>query len=291
MGDVIYAPQAQYVLCDKFSSKTVDVSTGAPQGCVLSPTLYSLYTNDYRRHFDDTYVLKFADDSSIIGLIDSEENYGHYFEEVHNFVSWCKDNFLSVNVTKTKELVIDFRIIKNPFVPLEIESKIVECVESYKYLGMTLDNELNWHLHISTLCSKLSQRLYFLRKLKTFKINADILNLFYSAMLQSLITFGITCWGGSLLEGDSDLINSIIHKAEKVIGRSLPNVSELYSVKAESKCKHIIKDKSHPLHDEYVVSGRSMRYLTILCKTERYRNTFVPVTSKMLSSSKTVSTE
>ena len=77
----------QYVKLNDSPSELVQINTGAPQGCVLSPTLYTIYTNDYRSCKNNTILIKFADDSTIQGLLcDSQDC---YFEEVKCFVGWC----------------------------------------------------------------------------------------------------------------------------------------------------------------------------------------------------------
>ena len=159
----------QYVKLNDSLSELVQINTRAPQGCVLSPILCSIYINDYRSHKNNTILIKFADDSTIQGLLcDSEDC---YFEEVKCFVGWCEKNFLMLNVKKTKEMIIDFRIRKNPMRQLEINDESVETVGSYKYLGFTIDNKLNWHAHVDVLCNKLYTRLFFLIKLKSFHVN------------------------------------------------------------------------------------------------------------------------
>ena len=92
---------------------------------------------------------------------------------------------------KTKEMIIDFRITKNPMRQLEINDESVETVGSYKYLGFTIDNKLNWHVDV--LCNKLNTSLFFLKKLKSFHVNESILKMFYQALILSVITFGIIC--------------------------------------------------------------------------------------------------
>ena len=81
-------------------------STGSPKGTVLSPFLFTLYTNDCRGT-KEAPIIKYSDDSAILDL--SNDNY--YFTEVAKFTEWCEMNYLMLNVSKTKELVIDFHHI------------------------------------------------------------------------------------------------------------------------------------------------------------------------------------
>ena len=78
---------------------------------------------------------------------------------------------------------------------------LVERVESYIYLGVTLDNALNWNPHIMTLLKKLDidTRLYFLRTLNSFHVDKTLLCTFYIAIVESVtgICFAMTCWSGN----------------------------------------------------------------------------------------------
>ena len=74
-------------------------------------------------------------------------------------------------ITKTKELIIDFRTEPAPHDKLIIMGEEVETVVSYKYLGVNVDDKLNWNVHASSVLSKTNQRMYFVRKLKYFKIS------------------------------------------------------------------------------------------------------------------------
>ena len=255
----------QYVKLNDSLSELVQINTGAPQACVLSPTLYTIYTNDYRSHKKNTILIKFADDSTIQGLLcDSEDC---YFEEVKCFVGCCEKNFLMLNVKKTKEMIIDFKITKNPMRQLEINDESVETVGFYKYLGFTIDNKLNWHAHVDVLCNKLNTRLFFLKKLKSFHVNESILKMFYQALIQSVITFGISCWGGNITEGDKQKINRSIKKAGKIVGEELPLLNDLYKKHSITK----VNDPCHPLWNAYQILGRSEGFITVHGKTERYK--------------------
>ncbi len=92
----------QLVRLGKFSSSTHTISTGAPQGCVLSPLLFSLYTNDCTSKDPSVKLLKFADDTTLIGLIqDGDES--AYRQEVKELAVWCSLNNLELNTLKTVE--------------------------------------------------------------------------------------------------------------------------------------------------------------------------------------------
>lgn len=86
-------------------SNSITVSTGSPQGCVLSPLLFIPLTHDCTARF---HIVKFADDTAVVGLI-KDNNESAYTEEVRQLTTWCRHHNLSLNVDKTREAVIDFR--------------------------------------------------------------------------------------------------------------------------------------------------------------------------------------
>ncbi len=85
------------------TSSTTTLSTGAPQGCVLSPLLFTLLTHDCTAKFSSNHIIKFADDTSVVGLISNNDE-THYREEVAQLAEWCGANNLSLNVEKKRRL-------------------------------------------------------------------------------------------------------------------------------------------------------------------------------------------
>ena len=98
----------QVVRVGNNTSATLILNTGAPQGCVLSPLLYSLFTHDCTARHDSNTIITFADDTTVVGLISDNDEAG-YREEVKDLAVWCQNNNLSLNVTKTKQMIVDYR--------------------------------------------------------------------------------------------------------------------------------------------------------------------------------------
>jgi len=93
---------------DKHTSRPLTLNTGSPKCCILSPILYSLYTHDCVARSSSNTIVKFADDTVVVGLISANDD-KPYLKEVANLSLWCQDNSLMLNVSKTKELIVDFR--------------------------------------------------------------------------------------------------------------------------------------------------------------------------------------
>src|SRR4029434_10005831 len=100
---------------------------------VLSPLLFSLYTNDCTSGDLSVKLLKFADDTSVIGLIrDDDESV--YRREVEQLVLWCGRNNLELNMLKTVEMTVDFRRSPPALPPLIILNTTLSAVEFFKSL-------------------------------------------------------------------------------------------------------------------------------------------------------------
>ena len=96
---------------------SVTLSSGMPQGCIMSPMLYYLFTHDCLSCHVRTKILKFADDTTVI-LTTSDES--EYRDQINKLISWYNDNSLELNVNKPKEMIVDFRRKKSsPPSPLD----------------------------------------------------------------------------------------------------------------------------------------------------------------------------
>ena len=91
-------------------------------------------------------------------------------------MQWCRHNHLQLNATKTKEMVVDFRRSQPPLLPVSIGGVSVEVVNTYKYLGVHMDNKLDWSANVDAIYKKGQSRLYFLRRLRSFNVCNKLLH-------------------------------------------------------------------------------------------------------------------
>ena len=266
-----------------FSSTNV-LNTGAPQGTCISPALFTIYTDDCKSKSKNVNIIKFADDTAIQGLLSEDENdLNMYKEEVSNFVLWCKNHFLRLNVSKTKEMVFDFRLGNIHHESTYIDGQEVQFVENYKYLGININNKLDWHIHASSVISKINQRFYFVRKLNYFKVDRKLISLFYNSLIVSIVSFCVGAWGGNAVQKDINKINKITKYVSKMTGVEHDLFLDIFENYLKKKFNRILKDDTHPLFCQLNFSVRSGRILYPKVKKERYNKSFLPTAIKLYS--------
>ncbi len=273
----------QVVKVGQFTSNSITLNIGAPQGCVLSPLLYSLYTHDCVSSHSSTSIIKFADDTVVLGLINNDDETA-YLDEVERLTTWCQDNCLSLNVSKTKELIVDFRKRQQqPYTPLMISGTPVERVSSFKYLGVNISEDLTWTTHIQTQVKKARQRLYHLRQLRKFRVSPAILKTFYSGAIDSVLTQCISVWYGNSSNQDCKALQRVVRLAERISGSALPSLQGIYLKRCRSRAAKITKDSNHPGNHLFRLLPSGRRYRSLMAKTERLRKSFFPQAIRLLN--------
>ncbi|KAK7891988.1 hypothetical protein WMY93_023951 [Mugilogobius chulae] len=174
--------------------------------CTFS-LLVSLYINCCTSSHDSVKLIKFADDTTLIGLI-SDGDESAYRRE------------------KTVEMIVDFRS-HSPLTPLALTDSPITTVDSIRFLGTTITQDLKWEPSISSLIKKASRDV-LLRQLKKAKLPAQMMVQFYTAIIESILTSSITVWYAGATVRDRHRLQRIVRSAEKVIGCSLPSLQDLY---------------------------------------------------------------
>ncbi|KAI4879830.1 hypothetical protein NFI96_002171 [Prochilodus magdalenae] len=220
----------QSVRIGRNTSSTTTLSTGAPQGCVLSPLLFTLLTHDCSAMHSSNHIIKFADDTTVTRpkrwLLTSE---GQGVTTLHYTSTHSGDG------------------------------STVEIVKSTKFLGVHLAEDLTWSLNTSTITKKAQQRLYFLRRLRKAHLPPPILTTFYRGTIESILSSCITAWFGNCTASDRKSLQRVVRTAEKIIGVSLPTIMVIYTTRCIRKATSIVDDHTHPSHTLFTLlpSGKS----------------------------------
>uniref|UniRef100_A0A3B5QGF3 Reverse transcriptase domain-containing protein n=1 Tax=Xiphophorus maculatus TaxID=8083 RepID=A0A3B5QGF3_XIPMA len=265
----------QHVRLDNHFSYTIIINTGVPQGCVMSPFLYSLFTYDCRPVHGSNAIIKFADDTTLIGLIrDNDE--AAYKEEVDRLAEWCDKNNLQLNTEKTKELIVDFRRNADPHPPIHIKGTVVERVDTFKFLGVHISEDLTWTTSCSKLIKKAHQRLFFMRTLRKNHLSSEILTNFFHCTIESILTNCITAWYGNCSVSDRQALQRVVKTAQYIARAPLPAIKDIYRKQCLKRAGKITKDSTHPAHTLFSLLPSGRRYRSLRTRTTRHRNSFFP---------------
>ncbi|KAI5100952.1 hypothetical protein C0J45_9938 [Silurus meridionalis] len=183
---------------------TTSQTDHTPQGTVLAPFLFTIYTADFMFSSATCQLQKFSDDSAIVGLITNDDD-RDYRGLIKNFVDWCQRSCLQINAGKTKELVVDFRRNKQILSPVnnhQCQGRDIVRVDSYKYLGVHLNNKLDWTNNTEAIYKKGQSRLFLLRRLRSFGVQGELLKTLFDSVVASAIFYGVVCWGSSISTAD-----------------------------------------------------------------------------------------
>lgn len=266
----------QVVRIGNKTSSPLVLSTGTPQGCVLSPALFTLFTHDCAAIHPTNTVVKFADDTTVVGLI-SDNNETHYREEIHQLSQWCSANNLVLNTGKTKEVIVDFRRSrKTDHAPLLMDGEVVERVDNIKFLGLHISSDLSWSLNTCRLVKKAQQRLFFLRKLKRAGLSSRLLVNFYRATIESILCLSVTVWYGSCTAQERKQLARVVKTAQGIVGCPLPDLDSIYAGRVKKRARAIATDPSHPGQRLFVPLPSGKRYRNIHITTNRLKNSFYP---------------
>ncbi|XP_061613538.1 uncharacterized protein zmp:0000000991 isoform X4 [Phyllopteryx taeniolatus] len=206
--------------CKRRSPQAENNSTLAndlAQGCVLSPLLFPFYTDDCISTHPAVKLLKFADDTTVIGLIkDGDES--AYRQEAERLELRCGRHNLEPNTLKAVEMIVDFRRHPSPQPPFALSSWLVSIVETFKFLGITVSQDLKCAININSVLKKAQQRMYFLRLLKKHDLPQELLRQFYTAVFESVLSSSITVSFGVATKKDKlcKRLQRTIETAEKI---------------------------------------------------------------------------
>lgn len=193
-----YLSNRQHVTkLDGISSDTKLLDIGVPQGSILGPLLFLLFINDLPS-ITKFSVKLFADDTllSLVGddfkTLEKQTNI-----ELKKVSKWFTANRLTLNLSKSKFMIVKrkYRKLNDSFV-LRFNGKRMEKCQSYKYLGVHIDENLDFKTHINFLCEKIGKLCGIFAKLR-HSCNRDLLKTIYHALIESHLQYCNIIWGNA----------------------------------------------------------------------------------------------
>lgn len=240
-------------------TKLHKIEAGVPQGSVLGPILYTLFTADIPVR-DDVTIASFADDTALLASHENPIIASHLLQsELDELSEWLINWRVKVNENKSTHVTFTTRHDTCP--PVSLNNVLIPQSDEVKYLGMHLDRKLIWRSHIwnkrqylNLKCRKLSWLLN-----KKSKLSVKNKLLVYKVILKPIWTYGVQLWGTAsnsnieiiqrfqskllrnILQAPWYVSNKVLHEDTSIptVREVITNFSKKYHEKLEVHPNHL----------------------------------------------------
>ena len=266
-----------------------------PQGSALGPLLFLLYVNDLPSSSNFKTTL-FADDTLLqlsdcnIKRLEKRVN-----NELNKINAWLGNNKICLNISKTNNMLIDNYInaSTNKYFEIKLQQNVLSRVRKVNYLGILVDDGLNWDPHIKQLSLQLSKSSAITYRLHNF-VDTETLKLLYYILIYSRVRYGITLWGTATYTRQKEIVLrlnnivrimtwsrkfdhfSMLHKKQKLL-----KLEDIYKLEL-SKYMHQFNCNMNPkIFDKNFVKLESVHSYSTRQKTKN--NYFLTRVNKTMS--------
>ncbi|KAG7300644.1 hypothetical protein JYU34_014950 [Plutella xylostella] len=218
-----------------------NIRYGVPTGSVYGPVGYIMHVNSLSNVIENCKMFMYADDTCLL--------YAHkdlqiiqkcIQKDLENIIKWSHDNGIIINMTKTKCMHIcspynkpklnSLRVVGHSYDCLHskcsdsihMDTSITACncadiefVEKFKYLGLTIDQNMSWKTHINNVCAKLRSALGKMYHLRGVVNRATLYSVYY-ALADSILSYGLSSYGCTF-QTYLDQINSLQIRCMKLL--------------------------------------------------------------------------
>lgn len=255
----------------KINDRTSDYGSSTyavPQGSNLGPLIFILFINDiFELKLNGTLIM-FADDAALVyeNANSTNEMYKQMQEDLNKINEYMYNNSLTVNEDKTVFMI--FREKKNNHT-LNINGKQIKNVKTIKYLGLLIDNKLNWHPHIDHIIGKISSMAGALKRLRRCS-SESVLKSIYYANINSHLTYMAPIWGNGL----SDYKKNELQVIQNIAVRNAFNIDYFIN---NLSTNFIMKKYKIPNVTQTIKIETACFYHKIINKT--IKSTYTPMTN------------
>ena len=183
----------QRVILDGVRSKSAEVLSRVPQGTVLGPLLFLCFINDLPESIKSSQAKLFADDSLLFRVTKNDSDRALHQKDLSALEHWENTWQMSFNPIKCVVLRISTKKKKVLSTQYELHGHALEVVDSSKYLGDTIKDDLSWGTHIQNTVSKANRTLGFLRR-NMKDCTKPVKDLTYKAMIRPTMEYASAVW-------------------------------------------------------------------------------------------------
>ena len=290
----------QRVKVDGVRSSVVDVVSGVPQGSVLGPLLFLLYTGDLSHALENTLV-GYADDSTLVSPVscvaDRVSVSASLNRDLVRISDWCNQWGMQVNPSKTKGMIVSRSCTMLPsFSDLVLNGTVVEMVDELKILGVLLDRKLTFESQVRSLAAAASSRIGILRKtMSVFRDPALVVQCFWSFVLP-VLEYCSVAWM-SVASTHLQLLDRVVRNASTISGgRIVCDLAHRRRVACMCMCYKILNRNGHPVKSLFppcYVPARATRMALAAhawslqvprVRTTQHSRSFVPASVRLWNS-------
>ena len=210
-------------------SSDSDIKAGVPQGSRLGPILFILYINDL------VYGLKcmphiFADDTTLLAVgNDTHETVEMLNHDLQSISKWAKCWKVKFNGDKSKDLIFTpKREQLNNSLPLILDEEVLDRVGSHKHLGVTLEPDLTWNVHLQKVIQHANLKLSIIQRVKD--LSRQTISTLFKLHVRSIIDYCLPLFGPSLSKKQIAKLNKIQYRAARIAAQvpKCASASKLY---------------------------------------------------------------
>ena len=287
-----FSNRRQFTQVGPLISSTIPCNSGLLQGAVLSPALFSFYTDECKSR--DSTLLKYADDFLFCSPVASPADSANFLGSFEALRSEFPRLNLSLNSSKCHEVSFHARCLRSArYADLCSPASLDFCsVSCFTYLGVKLSDTLSWSSHVEGISLKIIRLSHYVRRLRSLEFPQTVILTFIRSCVIPLITYcspaifpGLNKLDFSVLRHSIRLLCMVGRISYKSI---IDRIVSLHFNSCDRFITHIFRTPSHPLHDILnsctALSSTRRQHRHIYARTSLYKNSVVPYLARFLTS-------